>query len=165
MSPSTLLHDAAIGGAAGAAATVVMSAVMLGAQRVGVERAEQPPERIVEAGLDAVGADRSESAENLLASVLHLAFGAGCGAVYRMLRRLLATPGAPVLHGIGFGLGVWAVSYAGWVPALGIMPPPHRDQPGRAGTMVVGHVVYGAVLGAIAEPGPSGPAGLHPGAG
>jgi hypothetical protein len=39
------------------------------------------------------------------------------------------------------------VSYEGWVPAAGIMPPAHRDRPSRSATMVVAHAVYGAVLG------------------
>jgi hypothetical protein len=46
-------------------------------------------------------------------------------------------------------LSVWALSYQGWVPALGILPPASRDQPGRQWTMVAAHVVYGVVLGAM----------------
>ena len=53
------------------------------------------------------------------------------------------------LVGVVYGLGVWAVSYKGWIPALGILPPPERDQPGRPVIMVAAHVVYGLVLGAL----------------
>jgi len=43
---------------------------------------------------------------------------------------------------------VWFVSYQGWVPALGLLPPAHRDRPGRPATMLIAHWVYGATLGA-----------------
>lgn len=143
--------DTVQGALAGGAATIAMSAWMLLAQRLGIE-AGQPPERIVEAALDAAEVDRSETMENAVASVSHLGFGGSCGVAYRWLRRRFPTPGHPVLHGIGFGLGVYAASYAGWIPALGILPPPHHDQRGRQLTMVAAHVVYGAVLGWLAEP-------------
>jgi hypothetical protein len=53
--------------------------------------------------------------------------------------------------GIAFGLGVWATSYRGWIPALDMLPPEQRR--GRAGTavMIAAHTVYGATLGASAE--------------
>ncbi len=31
--------------------------------------------------------------------------------------------------GIAFGGLIWLVSYVGWVPTLGMMPPIHRDRP------------------------------------
>ena len=48
-----------------------------------------------------------------------------------------------------FGIAVWAVSYAGWVPKLGLMQPPSRDRPGRPTAMILAHLVYGATLGAL----------------
>lgn len=139
------------GGLAGGVATGLMSAWMLLAERLGLE-GEQPPEAIVEAGLDALGVSRSETMENALASVLHLLFGVANGVVYRLLRRRWPTPGPRVLHGVGYGLGVWATSYYGWIPAAGVLPPPHHDDSGRAKTMLLAHVLYGGVLGALAEP-------------
>jgi len=49
---------------------------------------------------------------------------------------------------VAFGLGVWAASYVGWIPALGLLPPPGKDNPRRAWTILTAHVVYGAILGA-----------------
>jgi hypothetical protein len=45
-----------------------------------------------------------------------------------------------------YATGIWLVSYQGWVPALGIMPPASRDRRGRVATMLVAHWVYGAAL-------------------
>jgi hypothetical protein len=146
----TMTEAVTRGSAAGVAATVAMSAVMLAAQKLGLE-GEQPPEAIVEAALDAADVDRSERTENALATLAHLGFGASCGAVYALLRRWLRTPGPPVGHGVGFGLGVYAASYQGWIPALGILPPPRRDRSDRQVSMALAHVVYGAVLGRLAE--------------
>jgi hypothetical protein len=84
-----------------------------------------------------------------LSVINHFAFGMGAGALYVWGQGRLAFPGAAVARGIGFGLLVWGASYFGWVPALGIMPPAHRDRPGRAKMMAAAHVVYGAVLGRL----------------
>ena len=67
-------------------------------------------------------------------------------------RRGSARRSAPIAAAIGalYATGIWLVSYQGWVPALGIMPPASRDRRGRVATMLVAHWVYGAVLGVLA---------------
>jgi uncharacterized membrane protein YagU involved in acid resistance len=146
------LFDIITGAGAGVAATVAMSALMLIAQKLGYQ-GQQPPERIVEAGLDAADVERTERQENVLASVAHLGFGASAGIVYRVLRKVLRTPGPPIAHGAGYGLAVWSVNYQGWIPWAGILPPTRKDRSDRVATMILAHLVYGAVLGALAEPG------------
>jgi hypothetical protein len=87
---------------------------------------------------------------SVLAPFAHLAFGGAAGALYGLIRsRIRRLPG-PVL-GAGFGLAVWTISYAGWIPAAGILPPPHEDRPGRPIVMVGAHLVYGGVLGALQD--------------
>ena len=78
-------------------------------------------------------------------------FGVGGGVLFTLLHDRLRPPGPTILYGVCFGLAVWAVSYQGWIPKLGILPAAHRDRPGRRRTMVVGHVLYGAVLGLVAK--------------
>ena len=137
------------GMAAGVAATVAMSVPMVVAGRIGA-MGGQPPEKAAEHALGRVGAgDTSEHEQNVAASLAHLAFGAGAGGVFSLAHRRLGTPGPTVVQGVAFGLGVWAASYKGWMPALGILPPPEHDRPGRRRTMVLAHVVVGAVLGSI----------------
>ncbi|CAN5153402.1 hypothetical protein BH24ACT1_BH24ACT1_00280 [soil metagenome] len=133
---------------AGAVATVPMSAVMLVAGRTGAMGA-QPPERVAENALGATGVDdTSEDEQNVAASLAHLAFGAGGGAAFALLYRRLDLPVPAVAQGAAFGLAVWAVSYQGWIPALGILPPADSDRPGRRRAMIAAHIVYGGVLGA-----------------
>ena len=141
------LVDGVIGGCV---ATAAMSVVMLAAEKTGVMD-RQPPEEIAEAALEAVGVppDRTGVTEDAVALLGHFGFGATAGALFGVLHRRLRPPIPPVVHGIVFGSLVWAVSYKGWIPALGIMPPPERDQPGRPGTMLLAHWVYGGTLGAL----------------
>lgn len=138
--------DGAVGGFLG---TAVMSACMVAAEKTGfMDR--HPPEEIADAVLDAAGvSDNHENTEDALAMFLHFAFGIGTGSLFAFLHRRLRLPISPILHGVIFGSLVWFVSYKGWVPRLGIMPPPERDQPGRPQTMLFVHWVYGGILGAI----------------
>lgn len=132
---------------AGAVATVPMSAVMLVAERLGA-MGVQPPEQVTSEALGAAGADEvSEGERHGAASLAHVAFGAGGGAAFAVLHRRLRLPVPVVAQGVAFGLAVWAASYQGWMPALGILPPASDDRPGRRRAMIAAHVVYGGVLG------------------
>lgn len=137
------------GAAAGVVATAAMSVPMLLAGEMGA-MGEQPPKRIVRTVLGLAGeADASEGTQDLAASLAHLAFGAGGGATFAVASRALRLPVPPVVQGMVYGLGVWATSYKGWIPALGALPDADRDRPDRQRTMIVAHVVYGAVLGGL----------------
>lgn len=138
--------DGALGGGIG---TVAMSAVMLAAGESGL-MGEHPPDKIAGAALDAVGIhERDEETQDALAALLHFGFGVGTGALFGLLHRRLPFRVNAALHGVIFGSLVWAVSYQGWVPALGIMPPASDDRPDRPRVMLVAHWVYGAVLGIV----------------
>lgn len=140
------LMDGAVGGGLG---TVTMSAVMVAAEKAGL-MGSHPPELITAAALDATGVrDISEGAQDALSVLTHFGFGMGAGALFGALHRRLRLPIHPAVHGVIFGTLVWAVSYKGWVPALGIMPPPERDWPGRPVAMLLAHWVYGWTLGAL----------------
>ena len=146
--PRTLL----LGAGAGAIATLAMSGLMYAAQRVGL-LGRAPPRRIVEHTLARLGLRGKvpPSARKSLSAALHLAFGASQGALYALGQELLTLrkrgPAAPsALSGVPFALAVWAASYMGWIPALGILPKPSRDRPGRPTSMVLAHIVYGAAL-------------------
>ncbi len=145
-----LLGEVVLGSARGLVATAAMSVPMLAAGRSGV-MGRQPPERIIDEAADTAGLEHaSESERNVAATAAHLAFGASNGALFSVLRARLRPPGPSVVHGLCYGVGVWAASYKGWVPALGILPPPEQDRPGRQRVIFLAHLVYGAVLGALA---------------
>ena len=140
-----------VGAGAGALATVPMSGVMLAAQRMGW-LGKPPPEKITDAALAKAKVSPPRPARKALAVGAHLAFGASIGALFGLLRRGHPGPARAAAEGAAFGTAVWAASYAGWVPALGIMPPPSEDRRGRPTSMIIAHLVFGAVLGvAIAQ--------------
>ena len=137
------------GAVAGSLATVAMSAVMFGAKRLGL-MGEMPPEKITARFLDRLGwTSRSGGTQDLMAAIAHVGFGAAAGSLFAILERRFRPPAPPVLAGVVFGTGVWLISYQGWVPALGLMAPPSRDRPGRPQSMLVAHLVFGSVLGAL----------------
>lgn len=136
------LSAGTLGGLAG---TVVMSAGMLAARRAGV-LGEQPPVRLVRTMRLGGHPRKPRANEDVLASLAHVGFGVAGGVAYGLVvpRRL-----AGKLSGVAYGLVVWGVSYQGWVPAIGAMPPADEDRPGRPQAMAAVHVAYGVALGAV----------------
>jgi hypothetical protein len=125
-----------------------MSAFMLIVQRLGL-LGQQPPARITDVALDEMDIDVPRPLRRVLATLAHVGFGAGAGALYSLIR-----PGRPgvaraAIEGAAFGTAVWGASYAGWIPALGILPPPSEDRPGRPASMILAHWIFGAALGIV----------------
>lgn len=136
--------DGAVGGMI---ATGLMSASMMAGKRLGL-LGEHPPELLAAAILrnSGLSSARGET-RNALAVAAHFAFGIGAGVLFGILYRRLRLPIHPAIHGALYGTGVWAVSYLGWIPALGIMPSAEHDRPGRPLVMVLAHWIFGGVLG------------------
>lgn len=135
------------GGISGFIATLVMSVEMIGARRMGL-MGVQPPERLSEDLLHAVGIHHNkEITQDLLAAVLHLGFGSSMGALFGVLHRRFPLRKRAPLQGMVFGTALWAISYKGWIPALGVLPPPEHDRPDRPLVMVLAHWIYGGTLG------------------
>ena len=54
----------------------------------------------------------------------------------------------PPLAGACYGLAVWAGSYLGLLPALGVLKPATEHPVRRIALMIAAHLVWGAALGA-----------------
>lgn len=146
----THLKAALRGAVAGGVATLPMSAVMLAAGQAGL-MGEQPPRTIFESLLAMARIPvPDERTEEPLVAAAHIGYGMLAGAAYGLLRERVRLPLPPAAEGVGYGLLIWALSYEGWIPAMRIMPPPEEDRPGRPASMIAAHLVYGAVLGALA---------------
>jgi hypothetical protein len=131
----------AAGAAAGVVATTAMSAVLGALHRAGtIDR--QPPQLIVDTVLPHLPEDKNR----VLAAVAHFGYGTSAAAAYAAAVPVAAR-GAT--SGALYGLLVWLCGYEGWLPLLRVMPPAHRDDPNRVGTMVAAHVVFGSVLGGV----------------
>jgi hypothetical protein len=127
------------GALAGLTATTAMTAAMRHlSRRLEIEdRYPLPPREITER----VEPATSESLARVNTALAHFGFGALAGAAYALLPR--ERPNA-----ILYGLSVWAASYLGWIPALGILKPASEHPLERNLLMLAVHVVWGATLGA-----------------
>src|SRR5688572_12520800 len=148
------MHDVLAGALAGLTATGPMTALMVAAheglpagQRYGL-----PPERVTANAARAMGAEEvaAERERRVWATLpMHFGYGAAMGAIYGAVAERV--PGPAVVKGVGYGLVVWAGSYLGLLPAVGLHRPATREPAGRNGMMIGAHVVFGAVLGLLAE--------------
>ncbi len=139
------------GALAGMAATGAMSALMLGAGRLGlIDR--QPPEEITQQVTDRTGTQVRGVALRIAASVAHLVFGATGGMVFASLLRLAGPVGSPVRLAVTYGLSIWLVSYRHALPAWGLVRSDREAGVTRDVVMLIAHVIYGLVLGGLLRP-------------
>jgi hypothetical protein len=141
------------GALGGLLATLPMTAMMLAIHRQlpRHERYRLEPQIVTEKTARRLGLGKhlDRRQRQALAAGAHLGFGAAAGAVFGPLAQRV--PLVPVLSGVLYGLAVWAGSYAGWVPALGLLNPPDKRPKGRNAMMVAAHVVWGASLGLLVQ--------------
>jgi hypothetical protein len=112
-------------------------------------RQASAPARAARIVLRAAGIDPPPSWIPFLTNATHWGYGTAWGGVYGLLARKRGGS-HPVPEGLGFGLGVWAASYAQLVP-LGVYSPPWEYDAATLAADASYHVVYGVgVAGAFA---------------
>ena len=141
----TVVNRLVRGALAGVVATVPMSLVVAAGSAAGPLR-DPPPEQISATAAWKAGLrdDLTGASFSVAWMAGHLAYGGACGALYGALRPAL--PEDRVAAGLVWGGGVWAVSYGLLMPAMGLYPPPSRQDPARSAWMLVAHAVYGVAL-------------------
>ena len=136
-----------VGGAVG---TVFMTMAMkkMHRQLPRKDRYPLPPRRVTMelAEKSGLGPPRRETNRKALTRVTHYAFGTGMGAVYSIIAP--RTRWAPVVAALPFGLAVWAGSYLGWLPALGLHPPATQESAPRNALMIASHFIWAGTIGA-----------------
>ncbi len=146
-----VVRDLAAGAIAGTVATFAMSAVMLTAQKIGL-LGQQPPRRLSDVVLDEVtGGRATEPVRRFGTAIVHLGIGAAGAAVHQAGRGMLSRPQPALAWGAGFGALFWAVNYGLVAPAIHLLPPPHRDRPGRPPVMLAANVVWGGLSSFIGD--------------
>lgn len=138
------------GALAGLVATVPMTGSMLALRRFpGPEHRALPPENVahgVREILD-VNKDMDQTEKAAFNWIAHFGFGAAAGAVYSLVAS------QPKKHSIAkgmlFGVGIWTVSYSGWIPAAGILRFPTQESKRYVFLEVMAHLVWGGFLGAL----------------
>ena len=115
------------------------------------ERWPLPPRQITARVADSAGVleKLDEHARRDLTMMAHFGYGAAMGSIYAST--LHRAPGSSAIKGAAFGLGVWAGSYLGLLPAAGILSPATRHPARRNALMVAAHLVWGITTGLITQ--------------
>lgn len=108
-----------------------------------------PPGQIVSNLEDRAGLDPDRHTHETVTSVAHFAYGAGCGAIYGLLSAKWSA--RPLVKGSAFGLGIWAISYLGFLPATGLLPSALRQPKSRNFLMIVAHLIWGTALARLSQ--------------
>ena len=137
------------GALSGIVATIPMTAAMYLTRGLftGHARTTLPPQQITDDLLNSTSTYKkiTQPEHPKLAVASHFGYGASTGILYAHIAEKISNK--PLVSGICFGLGVWAASYAGWLPVAGLQPSPEKQPEGRNTAMIFSHVVWGAVLG------------------
>lgn len=109
------------------------------------ERYQLPPEKITGEFAKAVDLEsaQTEPARTVATALAHLSYGAAAGFLYS---GILGAADRNTAAGITYGLAVWAGSYFGLMPALGLHEPATRHPRRRNAMMAAAHVVWGASM-------------------
>jgi uncharacterized membrane protein YagU involved in acid resistance len=139
-----------VGAVAGLGATVPMTAAMEVMHSMLPEEEQYPlaPRIITMKAAEEVDlkGEMNETERTTATLVSHFAYGACVGALYAPLKEKI--PLSPVVAGACYGLAVWAGSYLGLLPALGVLSPATEHPVRRTALMIAAHLVWGAALGA-----------------
>jgi hypothetical protein len=129
-----------------------MSLFMLAARRAHW-LGSPPPKKLTDRFLRHVGTSRRPWSSWPMTALNHAAFGAAAGIPFALSSGRIGTAAGRTIVGGIYGATVWAGMYQGVLPALGLMPRPRWDRPGRPTSMAIAHLIYGAVLGAAVDAG------------
>jgi hypothetical protein len=148
MSHNNLIEHVALGAAAGVAATFLLQGVRTSEQKLLPETMppmrEDPGEFMVEQAEELLPEETREqlpaTVETAAAKSLALGYGMTAGALYGALR---PSGGNLLVDGTVLGLGVWAVGYLGWLPALGLMPPLQQQETEQVAGPIAQHIIFG----------------------
>jgi uncharacterized membrane protein YagU involved in acid resistance len=137
------------GAIAGFVATAPMSFSMLIGWRLlpKHEKYHLPPRLITEEITERVGIEDQLCENELIGLTIfsHFSYGALFGAVYALFDQKLPVDSS--LKGVLSGVALWAGSYLGWLPAMGILTPATRHPWRRNLLMIIAHMIWGLTLG------------------
>ncbi len=139
------------GALAGAVATVPMTLTLFGVAPFLPDVRAFPPRMAVRmvTGKAGLWQQLPPRQRGRLSWVSHFGYGALMGGMYAPLAGKYGAGG--VGSGMAFGLAVWAGSYLGVLPALGIRRPLQKSFRDDHVQLVAAHLVWGAALGWLAK--------------
>ena len=141
-----LLHDMAVGAAAGFVGTVAISGAIGLIQKVTgtnpmPEKEESGTEILAERVHHMVRAEPSDKSKGVLAQMIHWGYGTAWGAVYGALRNRV--PGLSWGMGIPFGLAFGVLSDEVLLQLAGLAPHPKETSTKKHILGIASHGIYG----------------------
>lgn len=135
-----LLSRLILGGLAGLAGTAAMTMAMrrMHSALPAEDRYPLPPRELTEQILKPEITEEATLRDQTL--LAHFAYGAASGALIAATSKKVGPAKGAII-----GTAIWAGSYFGWAPALGILRPAHEHPGRRNGLMIGAHLVWGAV--------------------
>ena len=106
----------------------------------------QVVDRVEELGL--LG-ELSPGVRRLLTVIAHLAYGAGTGMSFGLLRRENGGLGEEASVGSALGVLAWGVGWASWLPLTGVHKAPWTQKTPKVLLPVIDHAVFGAAWGLL----------------
>lgn len=144
----SLVRQSVRGAVASLTASTLMGGLLGAARKLGL-LGEDPPTKLTRKAFDAIDVHPKDKDLALPTVAMHLGYGAVIGAVSGPLLERIPNRSLRIAGGVATGAAVWAISYGGWIPAVGWMPSPQNDMPAtRPWVMFGAHLLFGAVLGA-----------------
>lgn len=134
------------GVAAGAGATVAMTAYQVAVMKLRGQEGSTAPGQVLKRLLEGVtGREIPDERMGLLNNVGHFAYGTSWGIPYALAGEML--PGGPIERGVEAGAVVWGTSLIE-LPLLDIAPPVWEQPPLEVALDASYHLVYGLALAA-----------------
>lgn len=135
---------------AGFTGTVAMTAVITVEVLTGLMREEPAPETVSAHAEEAVGLREHlpEPAFQVSWLMQHFGYGTNGGVGYALARRFLPVE-QPVLAGMMYGIALYLIGYAGWLPVLHLYPLPQRNPRRKVAMLVAEHLVYGTTTALV----------------
>jgi len=137
------------GSLAGLAATVVLTGLRQAWSKMGLVFDTAPMQVVDRAEELGLVGDLSPSGRRLLTVSAHLAYGAGTGAAFGLLRRERGEPAEEAAVGSALGILAWGAGWSSWLPLAGVHSPPWAQKTPRVLLPVVDHAVFGAAWGLV----------------
>lgn len=121
-----------------------MSAAMLALKKAGMEPGELQPKKVTQSAEKKIGIREylPERAFEVSWVMLHFGYGSTSGVIYTLANRIFPVD-RPTLVGTFFGVLLWAIGYCGWLPLLGLYPPPTQEPKRKVIANILSHITYG----------------------
>ena len=137
------------GSLAGLAATAVLTGLRQAWSKMGLVFDTAPMQVVDRAEELGLVGDLSPSGRRLLTVFAHLAYGAGTGAAFGLLRRERGRPTEEAAVGSALGVLAWGAGWSSWLPLAGVHRPPWAQKTPRVLLPVVDHAVFGVAWGLV----------------